>query len=375
MANIFSEGKKEREIFKNEEVLYPEYVPEILPHRESQINEIVFALKPLAKAKKASNLFLFGPPGTGKTASINYVIRELEEYTERAKALYINCFDISSRHAVLSELARFFSIALPRRGIAGDEILARILERARTIDFRPLIVLDEIDRLGSEEASKLLYDLLRMDVKQKPSVVLISNYREFVAFLDARVRSSLAAILVEFPRYSPTELKDILRERAKYAFYENCIEQDAINLAAAFAAKHGGDARIAIELLLHAGRIAEAKNKEKLTAEDVKEATKKIVVVPLDRIVANLNEAEKIILKIIAKKQPIISGELFESFLEEAKDKEIAKSERSYRNMIARLSALKLINAEETNLKTRGKTRRISLAVNKEELLSRLDNK
>ncbi|MBI2470116.1 MAG: cell division control protein Cdc6, partial [Planctomycetes bacterium] len=45
-------------------------------------------------------------------------------------------------------------------------------------------------------------------------------------------------------------------ERCEKAFSSNAVEEDAVNVAAAHSDKIGGDARVAIDILLKAGRLA-----------------------------------------------------------------------------------------------------------------------
>lgn len=59
----------ESSIFKNEEVLSPEYLPELLPHRENEIKQLANNLLPASKGRKPQNTFLYGAPGIGKCLS------------------------------------------------------------------------------------------------------------------------------------------------------------------------------------------------------------------------------------------------------------------------------------------------------------------
>ena len=81
MTKLFS--SPEKEIFKNEGVLYPDFVPEELNFRDNEIKEIVFSLKPLIAGKKALNLFIYGGTGTGKTVSAKHVSSQLMKETDK----------------------------------------------------------------------------------------------------------------------------------------------------------------------------------------------------------------------------------------------------------------------------------------------------
>lgn len=372
--NIFESAALEGAIFKNESYLYPEFVPERLPHREQEIDALVYCFAPIAKGAKPHNVFVYGKTGTGKTVTVKYVMNELQEHTDRAKALYINCFEYSTRASVLSEIANFIGAVVPRRGLSTDEVYSKLLEAVRRLQFTPIIILDEADQLavqGKEDASKLLYDLLRMIEYEKIrfGIALISNSGEFLAKLDSRVRSSLAEERIEFEPYTPMQLKEILRERAEFAFLPNALEDEVINVAAAHASKLGGDCRIAIESLWKAGRIAEKESANKVALKHLRSAFELIESSPGRKPANFLSETEKGMLRIILREKQINSGELFKKYNETAGEK---LSERRLREIVSNLEKKQIVSSEGTNLPKRGRTRRISLKISKTVLAEKL---
>lgn len=353
--NIFAKTKHAG-IFKDERILYPEYIPERLPFRDPQIDELVHSFKPATEGKKPLHVFVTGPSGSGKSVTVKYVLNELSEFTDRAKSLYINCWQLNTRHAILAEITNFLGHAVPRRGIATDELYSRFLQVARQIKFIPLLILDEFDQLFcTDDASRILYDLLRISERQKNYVglVLVSNDEEAISKLDSRVKSSLAADQVKFPAYSPQELKSILNSRAEYAFQQNVLDPEVLNVASAHAAKLGGDCRIGMEALLKAGRLAEKEGSSKITLEHLKNAFKTADEYGLKNRLKYLTKDEKKLLFLIAKSASIESGDLFEAFV---KTKPLAASDRSYRNFITRLQTMNLIETESVSLE-KGRSR------------------
>ncbi len=370
--NIFATRGKEHSIFKDERFLYPEFVPERLPHRDAEIDSLVFALKPVTEKKKPQNSIVLGKSGTGKTVVVKYVLKELEEFSDSARSLYLNCFEFNTRHGILTEISNFLGEPTPRRGIATDEAYTRLLNALKRAAFTPIIVLDEVDQLMyGNEASKLFYDLLRVVEHEKArfGLVLISNDFSLSARLDSRVKSSLGQQSILFEPYSPQQLKDILRERAQYAFNANAIDAEAINVAAGHAAKLGGDARIAIECLLRAGRLAEKENASKLMPEHLKRVFAEVDAAGLRKYLDELSEHEKQLLLLIPSNSSINSGELFKQYKKSLRN---PLTERSFRSMLSRLESLSLINAPFTAKGVRGRTRKVSLIVPKEALLREL---
>ncbi|HDJ97492.1 MAG TPA: cell division control protein Cdc6, partial [Thermofilum sp.] len=51
-------------IFKNREILLPDYVPDKLPHRDEQIKRLATILAPALSKSKPNNVFIYGFTGT-----------------------------------------------------------------------------------------------------------------------------------------------------------------------------------------------------------------------------------------------------------------------------------------------------------------------
>ncbi len=365
--NIFSKRNKVNEIFKDERILYPEFLPEKLLHRETEIESLSFCFKPILSGKKPVNAVVLGSPGTGKTVSAKFVLSQLEEFSDRAKSLYVNCFEFNTRNSVLFLLANFVGAPTPRRGLATDEIYSRMMDYLKKCDFIPVIVLDEADQLTSkEEGSKLLYDLLRMVESEKIrlGLVLISNDFLITSGLDSRVKSSLSPETIVFEKYSPMQLKDILNERVVHAFFPDVLDKDVINVAAARSAKLGGDARIGIESLLKAGRIAEKENSSNVSVVHLKNAFSAMDSALLSKAFPFLSKQEKILLELISFFGGVYSGELFKEYSKKKGHLEL----RQFRSTISKLEFMNLISAPLVEVKPKGKSKLISLKVPKDSL-------
>jgi cell division control protein 6 len=375
--NLFAAKGKLNELFRDENALYQDYLPGQLPCREKEINEIVFCLEPLTKGKKPRNLFLFGPPGTGKTAAVRHVLGQLQEFSGKAKGFLVNCFEFNSRHAVLSEIASRLGSAVPRRGVSVDETFSSIFEELLAKKIFPVIVLDEADQLLSEkDGSVLLYELLRLPAEKNIflSLIIVSNDPWLVAGLEERVRSSLNASQLQFEKYSPTQLKEILNERCAVAFFPETVEKDAIALAAAHAAKLGGDARIAIDSLLQAGRLAESSNSSTVSVEHLKAVFSTVDKVSLEKRISFLNAKELEILKAIARFEgkEITSGALYDSY---SKSSASPLTLRRFRDIVTKLGDMHLLGITDSKIDGKGKTRKISLLVSIDAVLKQNGSK
>ena len=360
--NIFSgmNNKYDKPIFKDETIFYPDYLPEKILSRDAQLKELTYLLKPLLNLKKANNLLIYGPPGTGKTLTSVFVLKELCEYTTKVKYIYFNVIKDNTRYSVLSGLVSFFGDALPRRGLAIDEILSRLNEFFSKSYFSPVIILDEIDKMDVIDSSNLLYDLTRFSSNNKFfTVILITNHKSFILDLDKRTQSSLFLSEIEYPKYKPTEIKDILKERIDYGLVPGSINEDLIGYISGFAAARGGDARIAIDLIYKAGKEAEKQGLQEITRDVLLSSAKFVDSQKLSEKIKYLSKEEIDVL--LAIDDGIVTTELY---------CKLNLSERAIRRYLDTLEKLELIKIDSYRT-GKAQKRRVSLRMDP-ELLRRM---
>ncbi len=356
--NIFTNiQENEQSIFKDESVFYPDYFPENIVARDNQTKELSYLLKPLLSNKKANNIIIYGPPGTGKTLLSNYVLKQLNEYTNKTKYTYINCIQDNTRFAILSKLINFFEGALPRRGLAIDEVWTRLQELFKKSNFFPIIILDEIDKLSSDDTSALLYDLCRHSEKSKYfTLILITNYKSFILDLDSRTQSSLYLSEIEFPKYNPIDLKLILKERIEYGLIPEAISNDLIGYIAGYAATKAGDARIAIDLLYKSAKESEKHGDLKITKDILLSSSRLVDSIKLSEKVKSLSKDEYEVLCLIGN--GVKASEIYNN---------TKLSERTVRRYLEKLDKLELVDIIKVD-GGKGPSRKISLKVDKDLL-------
>lgn len=326
-----------------EEYLDPDYVPEVLPHREGEVGEVFELLKPLVDGRRATNVFLCGSAGIGKTAVGKFVMREFAG--ENVHGIYINCWYQRTEVAVLTEALRQLSYPVPRKGRSVDELVQEFMQN---IDGEKLVfVLDEVDALTDDG---VLYVLSRARVPV--GVVMISNDQYAMRNFDQRVKSSLSPVTVEFERYSVEELVDILEERAKLAFRD--FDPMAVKVAARLSFKHGSDVRYGMNLLLRAGRLAGKMGQrvevEHVKSVDVKEDPKK------EKRQGELEGEHKIVVEALrGLGGRATSLEVFTKY----KELDGKGAERTFRKYVKELIELKVVGSED--LPGRGKRRLLRL--------------
>jgi len=346
------------EIFKNENALSLEYIPPEMPGREAQLKELATILSSVTRGRRARNILITGPPGTGKTSCVKFVLNQLSEFSHSVIPVYINCWNYSTPLSIVSEIGERLNLALPRRGVSFDEIFEKIKETLVKNNKILIVVLDEVDRLIPNNSMDVLYYLSRGDelAAQKISVIAITNDKELPSKLEERIRSSLLEARMTFERYTAYELKRILNERAKLAFFSHAISEEIVALAAANAAKNGGDARIGISLLYQAGLNAERDNSKKILIKHVKLAIQEVLEETdyISRHFDSLSEPEKRIINLLLT-GPMTTGEINEKL------SDLGISQRMIHVYLHKLEESGMIESQEIKVEPRGRTTLFSI--------------
>ena len=264
LDEIFEKTLRGPRIFKNKSVLFHDYIPSRLLFRDEYISRLGHLSAPLLRGQRSSNLFIYGKPGTGKTAVTRYVINRLQkkakEINSRVCFSYVNCRITGTEYRVAFSIARDVGVNVPFTGLSVKEVIDRFKSKIISDSVPVLIVLDEIDALVTRYGDDLLYTLTRINDSNQAAklmIVGISNDLRFKEYLDPRVLSSLSEEEIVFKPYTPEELEAIIMDRVSEAFFEGTVSLEAIKLCAAISGAEHGDARKALDLIRVAGEIAE----------------------------------------------------------------------------------------------------------------------
>lgn len=323
---IESRLKKRSRIFRDKEKLHPDYVPETLPHRENEIRRLAEIVVVALRGERPSNVLIYGLTGTGKTAVARYVMKNVSlkasQYGARLLYTYVNTRKTDTTYRVLASIARSTGLRVPSTGIAISEVYRRYIQALDNWGGIHIIVLDEIDYYVRREGDDLLYKLVRINEdleRARVTIIGITNDINFIENLDPRVRSSLGEEEIVFPPYNAEQLRDILEQRAREAFYEGVVSGEIISYCAALAAKEHGDARRALDLLRVSGEIAEREGAEKITIEHVKKASIELEVGRIYQAASTLPLHAKLVLRaaidLVKKKNSATTGEVYNQYL------------------------------------------------------------
>jgi len=373
--NVFEDFLSLSPIFKNRDVLRHSYTPDHLPHREEQIRQLALLLSPALRGETPSNIFVYGKTGTGKTATVKLVARQLEEMGSKLNASvcvhYINCEIVDTAYRVFASIARKLGRSVPLTGWPTDQVYEEVKSVIDKKNIILIVVLDEIDKLA-RKGEEALYSLTRINSeleRSKVSIIGISNNLNFKNFLDARIVSSLSEEEVVFPPYNAEQLKDILKQRAELAFYEGVLEDGVIELCAALAAQEHGDARRALDLLRVSAEIAERERDSKVRIEHVKKAVKKIECDHIAEVIRTLPIHSKILLygMVLLAGKKFTTGEVYCIYKKLCGKIGIDPlTQRRISDLISELDMLGIINSIVVSKGRYGRTREISIDTNVE---------
>ncbi|GAB7095361.1 DNA replication protein Orc4 [Halolamina litorea] len=275
-------------IFADKELLDIEHIPDEdrIIGREDEISDLANGIHPAIRGGKPRNTLIYGKTGTGKSLVAKHVTRSAEAFAQeqgtRLQRAYIDCTQATTETQVVIKLARAFNdpdetdISVPLSGLSTNAYYDRLW---RVLDARHdvvIIILDEVDKL---QENNVLMQLSRAGEAGKldtckVGILAISNKISFKDSLDERVLSSLQEREFIFPPYDANQLREIMRHR-KDAFHEGVLTDDAIPLAAAFAAQEHGDARKALDILRNAGELAKDDGDDLVREEHVRNAREK----------------------------------------------------------------------------------------------------
>lgn len=296
MNNTDSIFADEVELIRDADVFEEDYTPEEILCRDEVIEKYTSVLKPIYKGRPPQNAFLYGDTGVGKTAATKFLRETLERDIEKKNAqsdgeqinlnvIWINCENFTTAEHETSSYQVAIGIVNRLReaedrisgtGYAPQHVYDLMYSEIDSLGGAVLIILDEVDRIGSDDT--LLYELPRSrDIgyveNTRVGVIGISNDYTFRKKLSPKVKDTLCETEIKFPAYSATELKTILQARAELSLYDDAYNQETIALCSALAYQEAsGSARRAIRLLRRSAEIAEENDSEQIQESHVRSA-------------------------------------------------------------------------------------------------------
>ncbi|HLC84198.1 MAG TPA: AAA family ATPase [Candidatus Nanoarchaeia archaeon] len=347
MGTLFKDMLASNEtLFKNELALDFEFVPKLIPFREQQQQYVASCIKPLFQKRNGRNLVMHGPPGVGKTVAIRHVFRELEETTDEVIPIFINCWQKNTTFKIFEDMCQQLGFAFTQNKNTAE--LIKIIE-TKTKGKGIVIAFDEIDKA---EDYDFLYLLLERLLSK--SILLITNFSDWLQGLDIRIKSRLVPDQIEFKAYDTKETTAILNQRLDYAFFPNVWDPSALKIVADKTTE-SKDIRAGLTILKEAGLAAEAASSRKILPDHATKAWEKVAFMT-PKPSEELEEDTKGILELIKKNSPSKIGDLFAIYQKEGGD----CAYRTFQRKIEKLSLNKFIHVKKITGGAEGTTSIIS---------------
>ncbi len=273
--NIFDKRPKEN-VFRDRYSLLPEYVPEELPCREKEIEQLVENLSILLDPLKSVsvNIAITGLPGIGKTTLAKKTINDLKNAavsnSVQLDVFYVNCHSFRTKTSILRRIAtdRFH---IQGRGFSDEELMEMLAKRLEKEDSRLVLAIDEASMLSGRDILAFIHinELFPMGVGRL-STIIICRRAEWSLLLSATLSGRIQDQL-NLEGYSEEELQVILKYRASLAFFADIISDEVLKLIVEISARTR-NARHGIEIMLRAGMAANSIGSPIITPEFVRAA-------------------------------------------------------------------------------------------------------
>lgn len=226
----------------------------------------------LFRVGTARNLFIHGPPGTGKTVCVMHVLSEVDKHARETnkpvQSVYVNAGKTRNPYYTMAEIVKQLGVVVPFAGWQMFRFKHAFEDRLTKKSL--LIAIDEVDSILYKEKEPLVYYLNR---QPRTTLILISNNIDDVINLPQRALSTLQPILIPMQAYTTREALQILKERTERACNPNTIP-DQLLTAIAKTTSDNGDIRFGLRVLLAAAQQADTEQKTAIDAQDVKSAVK-----------------------------------------------------------------------------------------------------
>lgn len=284
VKDIIRETLLSSTVFKDQNTLHSDYVPEDLPHRENELRELAASLRPLFQVSESasdvafsSHIAIIGPAGVGKTVTVKYLLKELEKMAKQQSSVnvivdYRNCWAIRSKSEIIRVVARE-KFGLQSRGFSDTEIIENIISRLRATKTTLLLALDEVWALKGDEIASILNLPTEYGGSHRISYILISRpqqFRRIEPVLSHRIGHTM-----EMRPYNYEECLDILKYRASLAFKPGSVPDELLEMVAEACVK-SRNIRDGLEILLRAGLRADKERKNQLTPEYIRWASENV---------------------------------------------------------------------------------------------------
>ncbi|ORZ08305.1 P-loop containing nucleoside triphosphate hydrolase protein [Absidia repens] len=267
------------------ERLHVSAVPDSLPCREDEFDEISGYLESALQEGTGTCIYISGVPGTGKTATVLEVIRGLQYRSEQEDEdiptfdfVEINGMkltDANHAYSLLWDCLNHDKSKDSKKKITSThalELLETRFSEERSDGSITVVLMDELDLLVTKKQT-VMYNFFEWPSRphSKLIVVAIANTMDLPErMLSNKIYSRIGAKRINFQAYSHQQLYEIVESRLKDI---DAFEHDAVEFAARKVSAVSGDARRALDICRRAVEIVEQRQLTSATDNDNSRAT------------------------------------------------------------------------------------------------------
>jgi len=251
-----------------------------------------------------------GDTGTGKTCTTVKFGEQIAEYAKKEgvnlKHVYINCkVDGATRYVLFGNLLKKVAPEIATRSLSPEEMIRQLVEYLRAKGLFLIVSFDEIDYfIQINPREHIIYDLTRVTEMHpgEPSPIVgqifIARSLKWHERLEPGERSTLGMGVIEFPRYTSKQVRDILEDRVQEAFHPGVVEEETLDLVSDITANPpvNGDIRVGLDLLYYSGNLAESQGFERVLPDHVRKVYSETNPTITSEDVMNLDENGRLVL-------------------------------------------------------------------------------
>ncbi|KAJ5092083.1 hypothetical protein NUU61_006953 [Penicillium alfredii] len=241
--------------------------------RDTERQKLTTFIGDCLESRKGGCLYISGPPGTGKSAMVDEVCRDLD--LSEVKVSHVNCVSMRNARDVYSKLVQDFDEdSEVFKKSESDRLKAMFLPSKKTKNLF-LVTLDEIDHLLMGD-SGVLQSLFEWSLHSKSTLMLIG----IANALDLTDRSlpqlkakNLKPTLLPFLPYNAASIANVITNRLRSLLpagpdadpkFVPFLQPVAIQLCSKKVASQTGDLRKAFELIKRTIDAIEQETQQKL---------------------------------------------------------------------------------------------------------------
>lgn len=227
--------------------------------------------------RRGGCVYVSGPPGTGKSAMLDEVCRDLNVQSV-VKSAHVNCVSMRTARDIYGKLIESLCEDSEVFSMSDSDKLKSMFIPAKKSDDLFLVTLDEIDHLLTSDP-EILYSLFEWSLHSKSHLLLIgiANALDLTdRFLPRLKASNLKPILLPFLPYTAPQIASVITSRLRSLLpgdqasggdFVPFVQPAAIQLCAKKVASQTGDLRKAFDLVKRALDIIEQETQSKLDKE------------------------------------------------------------------------------------------------------------